>query len=70
MIMSITDIETLLNGDTKARNAFLADPVKYLRAQGLLIDQNAGERIREEVAKTMAPRVPVLGSNAGLTLAQ
>jgi hypothetical protein len=69
-IMKYSELEGLINRDANARAAFLADPVGYLRSQGLSISEDEGERVRMEIQRTVAPRAPVLGSNAGIAVAQ
>jgi hypothetical protein len=69
-IMKFSELEGLINGDANARAAFLTNPVAYLRSQGLSIPEDEGERVRMEIRRTLTPRTPVLGSNAGIAVQQ
>jgi hypothetical protein len=65
--MAKTDLKALenrLNSDTKLRDSFRKDPVKFLQGEGVSLTADEGKQLKADVAKATTPAVIAKGTLA------
>jgi hypothetical protein len=60
----LKDLEKRLNSDTKLRDSFTKDPVKFLQAEGVTLTADEGKQLKADVAKATTPAALAKGTLA------
>lgn len=56
MASDLKDLEKRLNTDTAARDEFIKNPVKYLKAEGVSLTPVQGRDVAAAIAKVKVPK--------------
>ena len=63
MASDLRDLEKRLNADTAARDEFIKNPVKFLKAEGVSLTPAQGREVADAIAKVKIPKA-VAGQKA------